>query len=230
MSRIPTVAALVYAIASVAACDGQSPTLAAPTSPATPPSVAGVYTLTLTAADTCVPDRYYAGTLGIPAALPAEARRRSYTAAIAQDAARLTVNLSGGEFVLSQPHVVGGDHIEWYGNSFRGVIPYNGASFWDQGFFMLKGGDPGDLTIAWAERGWSAHDVLERISPTTFLGISGSALGPHNSTTIDAPLDGTFWLYSYGGSGDIYSSPDVRLIGVCKSPAHRMVFERADRG
>jgi hypothetical protein len=93
-------------------------------------------------------------------------------------------------------------------------------------WLTLHGGDPGDLTAAIGdEREWEVHDLLEQIAPTTFLGISGSALGPLTFATIDGTLDGTFWLYSYSGSGDIYSSPDVRLIGVCKSPAHRFVFE-----
>jgi hypothetical protein len=156
----------------------------------------------------------------VPATLPASAKSRTYVATITQEwrafyPARLHVDLSGAEFV---------------GNGvFDGEIPYNGVSFRDAAWLTLHGGDPGDLTAAPNDREWSAHDLLERIAPTIFLGISGTALGTLTSSTIEGTLDGTFWLYSFGGSGDLYTSPDTRLIGSCKSSAHRFVFERTNK-
>lgn len=214
------------------ACGGSNST---PTSPTpTPPSVAGTYRLTVTASDACVRDPYYSGTLGVPATLPANAKSRTYVATITQEwsasyGARLHVDLSGADFVLggSGP----GPVPQRRGNAFGGEIPYNGVSFRDAVWLTLRGGDPGDLPVAIGEeREWEDHDLLERIAPTIFLGISGTALGTLGSSTIEGTLDGTLWLYSYGGSGDLYTSPDTRLIGSCKSPAHRFVFERTDKG
>jgi hypothetical protein len=218
-----------YLVAAVATGEGCGSSMPGPTAPnitARPPTVAGTYRLTITASDTCEPDPFYNGTLGVPAALPAEARSRTYIATITQDGAHLLVTLSGAQFELSQPVALASGAVVRKGNAFAGEIPYNGVSFRDAVWLTLRGGDPGDLTVAIGdEREWEAHDLLERIAPTTLLGISGSALGPLTFATIDGTLDGTFWLYSYSGSGDIYASPDVRLIGVCKSPAHRFVFQ-----
>ena len=218
-------------VAAVVTGEGCSTSMPGPTAPritASPPAVAGTYRLTFTASDTCVPDSYYNGTLGVPATLPAEARSRTYIATITQDGAHLHVTLSGAQFVLSQQGVVVGGTVVHQGNAFAGEIPYNGVSFRQAVWLTLNGGDPGDLTLPPDPdegRDWVPHDLLEHIAPTIFLGISGSALGTVTASTIVGTLDGTFWLYSYSGSGDIYSSLDVRLIGVCKSPAHRFVFE-----
>jgi hypothetical protein len=216
---------LVTAIAVGEGCSTSMPGPTALTITARPPAVAGTYRLTFTASDTCVPDPFYNGTLGVPATVPAEARSRTYIATITQDGAHLSVTLSGAQFVLSQQRVVVGGTVVHPGNSFAGEIPYNGVSFRDAVWLTLHGSAPGDLTMPIGENGWEVHDLFERIAPTTFLGISGSALGTLTVATIDGTLDGTFWLYSYSGAGDIYSSPDVRLIGVCTSPAHRFVFE-----
>jgi hypothetical protein len=159
--------------------------------------------------------------------LTPEAKRRTYVATIAQSAGRLQVTLSDAQFVLSERTVfVGGANVR-LGNAFGGEVPFNGVSFRDAVWLTLHGGDPGDLATITDERESWEHDLLERISPTTVLGISGSALGTITSATIDGALDGTFWLYSYSGSGDIYSSPEVRLIGVCRSTTHHFVFEKA---
>ncbi len=227
---------LVVAVAAGEGCGTSTRGLMAPSITAVPPAVAGTYRLTFTASDTCVPDSYYNGSLGVPTTLPASAKSRTYVATITQEwsasyGARLHVDLSGADFVLggSGP----GPVPQRRGNAFGGEIPYNGVSFRDAVWLTLRGGDPGDLTVLAGaigeDREWEDHDLLERIAPTIFLGISGTALGTLASSTIGGTLDGTFWLYSYGGSGDLYTSPDTRLIGSCKSPTHRFVFERTDR-
>jgi hypothetical protein len=226
---------LVWAVAASEGCGGSASGPAAPSVTAVPPAVAGMYRLTFTASDTCVPDSFYNGTLGVPATLPASAKSRTYVATITQEwsaihGARLHVDLSGAEFVRGD--AVYGPVPQQRGNAFGGEIPYNGFSFRDAVWLTLRGGDPGDLTVAidlGEGREWEEHDLLERIAPTTFLGISGTALGTLTSSTIEGTLDGTFWLYSYGGSGDLYRSPDTRLIASCKSSAHRFVFERTNK-
>jgi hypothetical protein len=63
----------------------------------------GTYVLTITAAPSCRPS---------PAALPDEATRRVYTANVTQDGGRLTVTLTGADFIVT----------DGYGNRFFGFI------------------------------------------------------------------------------------------------------------
>jgi hypothetical protein len=63
----------------------------------------GTYALTITAASPCRPG---------PHALPDEATRLVYTATVTQDGARLTVTLTGADFIVT----------DGYGNRFSGFI------------------------------------------------------------------------------------------------------------
>lgn len=200
---------LVVAVAVGEGCSASGPTT--PSVTAVPPAVAGTYRLTFTASDTCVPDQTYNGTLDVPATLPAEARSRTYFATVTQDGAHLHVDLSGGDFVTVPLS------FSESGHSFKGEIPYNSVVFRDAVSLAINRDDEEVLQ----------QDLLERIAPTMYLGISGNALGTITSSTIEGTLDGTFWVY--GGSGNFYTSDSMShlpLIGVCKSPAHRFVFER----
>ena len=108
-------------------------------------------------------------------------------------------------------------------------MPFNGVAFRDAIWLTLLGGDPGDLTLPPDPdegRDWFPHDLLERIAPTLFPGISGSALGALTASSIEGTLDGTFWIYSFSGSGSLYTSLDTRLVAVWRSPTHRFAFER----
>jgi hypothetical protein len=68
----------------------------------------GTYTLTITAASACRPS---------PSPLPDEATRRIYTANVTQDGGRLTVTLTGADFIVS----------DGYGNRFSGFIDLAGT-------------------------------------------------------------------------------------------------------
>jgi hypothetical protein len=63
----------------------------------------GTYTLTITAASKC---------MGSSVAIPDEASRRIYTATVRQDGGRLTVTLTGSDFIVT----------DGYGNRFFGFV------------------------------------------------------------------------------------------------------------
>jgi hypothetical protein len=104
------------------------------------------------------------------------------------------------------------------GHAFTGEIPYNDVIFRDAVSLAINRDDEEVLQ----------QDLLERIAPTTYLSISGNALGTITSSTIEGTLDGIFWVY--GGSANFYTADymaHLPLIGVCRSAAHRFVFERS---
>jgi len=134
------------------------------TQTAGPQSLAGTYTLTIAIAGACQPPSPQ---------FPANAKTRTYTAALTQDGPRLHVALSGADFLIQNGR----------GNSFDGRV------------------EPSEVTFSLSGLGASAYyyyyysigtpDLAERISPTDYLAILGKAFTKSSSTGLAGPLAGT---------------------------------------
>ncbi len=116
----------------------------------------GTYTLTISAASPCP---FTWGTF------PEEAKRRVYTANVAQDGGRLTVTLSDADFIMTNG----------YGNRFSGFTDPTGTMTFQIGEFW------GDELIRF--------DIVERFSGGALL-VAGTVTASGTSQRIAGTLDG----------------------------------------
>jgi len=160
-----------------------------------PTDVSGAYRLTMTASSICR-SSYYG-----QSPLSPEARTRTYDAVLTQDSARVRVELSGADFVPFP-----GDPQTYSGRAFSGQVSGRTITF-------NISGDP--------ETG--LFDLLERLTPTTYLSVGGKLVATIRPSTIEGDLDGLFTEYDAPkGMYDISAA----LKGNCDAKAHHFVFER----
>jgi len=129
--------------------------------------------------------------------LPADAMTRRYTANIEETGAKVIGTFSGAQFVSSAYIITT--------PSLAGRVIGTSVTF----------------SIAYDDY-YGIFDVLEKISDSLFLGFYGDATGDLRNDVIDTRLSGT--LSAYGGSPYDRNS---KLIGTCKSDAHRLTFTNA---
>ncbi len=148
----------------------------------------GTYTLTITAASRC---------WGSSGAFPEAAKRREYTARVAQDAARLTVTLSDANFIMM------GDR----GNSFVGSVDISDSikfTISDTDFYYYYFGSP---------------DIAERFDDTTLI-VSGTVSARGTPALVSGPLNGYLLISSRS------SFPFYPFSSSCISDAHGFVMKR----
>lgn len=146
-----------------------------------PTDYSGTYALTISAASSC---RSTAGPF------PDAARRRVYTANVAQDVGRLTVTLTDADFILTNG----------FGNRFFGFIDPT-----DTMTFTLTDGDYYYY--------FSQFDVVERFSDTA-LAITGRVTARGTPQLISGTLAGRFLISSRAGA------PFIGISSECVSNTH----------
>jgi hypothetical protein len=117
--------------------------------------VSGTYTLTVIAAPEC------------RAALPEQARIRTYNAVVTQYGPRLTVTLGGSNFYTS--------HNQTF-NSFRGAVEPEKVTFQLGGSLYYYG---------------TRYDVIEALDTTTFLAMTGGVVSTVSAGRLSGALSGT---------------------------------------
>lgn len=153
-----------------------------PTNPR--PNLSGSYRLTVTASEGCD-------------SLPDDGRSRSYDAVVQQEGPRLTVLLSGPEFVLASGRSL---------NRFSGLVEPGQAVFSIAG----RGSD-------WYYYYYGWPDILEILAPSRNFTFSGTA-----TTTIAADgLRGTL-----SGVMSIEEHLQTQTRGTCESSGHSFVMTR----
>jgi hypothetical protein len=150
-------------------------------------NVAGAYTLTI-GMGAC--DR---GT----SPLPAELRQRRYNAAITQQDSRLTVTLSGADFVVTASH----------GNRFTGTIDPLGRVT-----FMV--GDPADDYLT------GPMDLVERLNQQDAFVVYGVVAAQATATTIAGTMQGYLMV------SDANDPTYFRASGACSSSGHTIELRR----
>jgi len=159
-----------------------------------PADVAGVYRLTMTASAICSSNSYYG-----KSPLSPEARSRTYDATLTQEGALVRVELSGADFVPFPPDPQTHSGRAFFGHVSGQTITFNIV------------GDPE-----------FAYDLLERLTPISYLGVGGKLVAAIRSSTIDGYLDGLFTEFIAPAS--VYISATIK--GNCEANAHHFVFER----
>ena len=155
-------------------------------STATPVDVAGNWDLTLDASPSCT-------------TLPDVARRRTYTAAVAQTGSGLTVTLSGAQFAKDTGYYAPPGTLE---NQFRAHLVGNAVA----------------LTIDKNNEFYGTHyDLEEIISATSQLQIVAKGTGTATSSTMSGTLDGFFAVAPTGSTGSV---------STCTAADHRFTFVR----
>jgi hypothetical protein len=137
------------------------------------------------------------GRTACPGALP---ETRSYDATVAQDGPRLTVTLSGADFIVTRGR----------GNGFSGVI--DGG---DRVTFAI-----GDVPSYYYYYYSGQYDLVERMSDTSALIISGRVTAGLSSKGISGTLNGDFRL----AQGTV--APFTRIQLLCYGPAHQFEMVR----
>jgi hypothetical protein len=125
------------------------------------------------------------------AALPGDALQRTHTARVTQEGARVSVALDGGTFFHD-------------GN--RLLNRFNGSVGPDRVTFQL-----GEFDY------YYLPDVLEALTPTTYLFAGGSVVAPVSRTALAGTLDGLI------GTMQI---PQFKRLATCRSAAHRFLLSR----
>ncbi len=144
----------------------------------------GNYTLTVTTASEC------------HAALPADARIRTYTAVVRQHGPSLTVTLEGSKFFVQGSRTF---------NSFGGTVEPSRVTFRLSAWDDYYGYDP---------------DVLEQLTDTTLLAVSGWAETTVSSGRLLGKLSGAIDTLQINPEGGF------RRIASCRSTGHQFVFSR----
>ncbi len=146
--------------------------------------VSGTYTLTVIAAPEC------------RAALPEQARIRTYNAVVIQDGRLLTVTLGGSNFYTS--------HNQAF-NRFRGAVEPENITF------QLGG----SLSYYYGTR----YDVIEALDTTTLLAMTGGVVSTVSAGRLSGALSGTLeTLREASGRFETVSS--------CTSSGHQFVLAR----
>ena len=154
--------------------------------PRIPPfPVAGSYRVTFTVSSTC------------SAALPEAARVRSYAAAIAQDAARVEIELSGAQFAVNPR--------DNRGRGFSGRLQGNVLSM-----------SIGDTYYGYFE------DLVEQLDPSTYLTINGYANGSAAASEISGRVQGVIAVWDAPNG---FYGFGRRQTGSCRGD-HPFVFAR----
>ena len=149
----------------------------------------GNYQLTISAASSCA-------TGNRP--LPEAARRRTYSATVTQDGARLTVTLGDADFIVTDGH----------GNRFFGYV------------------DPDDLVTfpigdAYYYYYYSGHfDIVERLSNTSALAIVGTLSSRATSTSLSGTMNGALMVSSRS------TPPFTSFSSQCFSNSHQFEMLR----
>ena len=152
-------------------------------------SLAGRYQLTLTATG-C-------------SAIASELQRRTYDALLEQQGARLTVTLSGADFIVS-----GGR-----GNRFTGTYAVDGRISFTIGEIFYP------YYYYWYAP--PTPDIVERVTSSSALLINGSSAATHDGRSlISGTLSGIFAVTNRG------TSPYWPYSGSCHSSAHRLELRR----
>ncbi len=146
--------------------------------------VSGTYTLTVTAAE-------------CSAALPAEARIRTYSAVLGQDGPRLVATLAGAKFYMDRDR----SH-----NSFRGRVEPDRVTFQLSGPYDYYGH-------------FYFPEVLEELDSTTFLTVSGSAVTTVSPRGLSGTLNGPVETLRL-------ASGRLEPVTSCRSTGHRFVLSR----
>ena len=148
----------------------------------------GTYTLTISAASSC-------------RALPDAAKRRVYTANVAQDGGRLAVTLSDAEFIVTNGN----------GNRFVGFSDVtDGLTF-----------PIGDAYYYW--NFYSGHfDLVERVNGTTLL-VNGIVTAKGTPQHISGTLAGSIMISDHTVAPFVAFVPDL---SVCYSQTHNFEMVR----
>lgn len=149
------------------------------------PDVSGIYRLTVKASPNC-------------AALPDDARERSYDAEVQQAGPALTVTLTGSEFAVDRGRSL---------NTFTGVAEPTRA------VFRILG--PTDFYYYYYY--YSVPDVNEVLSPGRFYGFDGTVTASISNSRISGTLNG--WIR-------VRSSLRNAAVGRCQSADHTFVLSR----
>ena len=152
------------------------------------PNLAGTYALSIAA----VPCGSASGTL------PDAAMNRSYTATVVQDGARVTVTLSGADFIVTRGR----------GNHFDGFVEPNGTvtfKIGDADYFYYT--DPG-------------QDFVERFSDSSALVVTGIVTAKTTSSGLSGGLAG--WIELVGGN----VAPFTTILSSCLADAHHFDMVR----
>lgn len=134
-------------------------------------------------------------------ALTGDARRRSYVAAVEQHGARLTVRLSGADFIL----------INGRGDRFTGTVDQGGRisfAIGDAYYYYYYHYFFGDF------------DLVERLNSTSALVVTGTVEATTSAAGISGTLNGRVAL-TQG-----VSAPFTRFAANCASNAHRFEMRR----
>lgn len=131
-------------------------------------------------------------------ALPEEARIRTYTAVVTQQGPRLGIVLDGAKFA-----VVGGQTF----NSFRGTVEPTGIT--------LQLNQYGEFSIY-----VYLPDVLEHLTPQTFVSFSGTTRPTVTRSGLSGALDGTIETLQ-GGSGGRFQQT-----AACRSNSHQFILSK----
>jgi hypothetical protein len=151
----------------------------------------GTYTLTITA--------------NCSSGLPDELRIQTYTAILTQDGARLTLTLSGANFLRDNGVTL---------NNFAGGIEPSLVWFYPRGFSF---GDPLEGT-----KDVSYGDVMVQLTSSTFLSIDGWVTAKVSPTGLDGYLYGQIEVVERLGAG----GSDWRSLDKCSSTHHRFGMSR----
>jgi hypothetical protein len=135
--------------------------------------------------------------------LPEQARRRSYGADVEQQGSRLTVRLSGADFIV---HNGRGDH-------FGGSIAHDGRVT-----FSIS--DPSFYYYYYYYYLPTEFDLIERLSATSALVVMGIALATSNTTGISGTMKGLL------GVTQGTAPPFTRLSSSCFSSRHGFEMRR----
>lgn len=155
------------------------------------PDLSGPYTLTITTSGACSD------------ALPEEHRSRTYTAVVTQSGPEVQVKLEGADFVVDR---------EGRGNRFTGTLDAQSERVTFFLRFLAEYYYPNFIDLH--------PDVVERITGSRHLVISGSVTTPVSSTRLAAPLN---------GSVEIIESANLQRftrIAGCKSSEHEFRLAR----
>ena len=131
-------------------------------------------------------------------ALPEEARTRTYPAVLTQQGPRLSAVLEGAKFA-----VVGGQTF----NSFRGTVEPTGITFQ-----LGRYGDFGSYIYL--------PDVLEQLTPQTFVSFSGTTMPTVTRSGLSGVLDGTIETLQPASAGRFQQT------AACKSTSHQFILSR----
>jgi hypothetical protein len=139
---------------------------------------------------------------GCASAIPDNIRRRSYIATVEQDGSKLSVHLSGADFIVFNGR---GDHFDGFVGHDGKITFAIGDAFYYYYYYYSFIGD---------------FDLVERLSPTSALVVAGTVNAASTSSGISGVLSGSVALTQ----GVV--APFTRFSANCHSAAHRFEMRR----